>query len=294
MRVKPPPRTASHGDVEPVGDLLALPFRHQCLGSGNRRAPEPTAVEGSWPAVGRRTTKGELSFRSEVRGPMQHPSVGERGDRNLPLLRCLKTFGGGTPLDLGRVGGRRHRRRANVLASVVVQHGGAHVADIGPATPVGRSVHIGRRQADTHVMQVVGGRNLRHCYPGQCDNRMGERTRGVDRAQFWRLGPSTSSTVFGPGLTREHEVHGSTAPWIAFVQHGADRAISLVLVQHPDLVLPWFVRAEEWFGAGPALAWDTPRHLAHGQTLTTGLAGIAVDGALDADAAATLAERAWD
>ena len=111
---------------------------------------------------------------------------------------------------------------------------------------------------------------------------------------FWRLGPSTSSTVFGPGLTREHEVHGSTAPWIAFVQHGADRAISLVLVQHPDLVLPWFVRAEEWFGAGPALAWDTPRHLAHGQTLTTGLAGIAVDGALDADAAATLAERAWD
>lgn len=111
---------------------------------------------------------------------------------------------------------------------------------------------------------------------------------------FWRLGPSTSSTVFGPGLTREHEVHGSTAPWIAFVQHGADRAVTLVLAQHPDLVLPWFVRAEEWFGAGPALAWDTPRAITHGQKLTLGLAGIAVDGVLDADAAAELATRAWE
>ena len=111
---------------------------------------------------------------------------------------------------------------------------------------------------------------------------------------FWRLGPSTSSRVFGPGLTREHEVHGSTVPWIAFVQHGADRAVTLVLAQHPDLVLPWFVRAEEWFGAGPALAWDSPRSIAAGQRLTIGLAGVAVDGALDAHAAAELAARAWE
>lgn len=111
---------------------------------------------------------------------------------------------------------------------------------------------------------------------------------------FWRLGPSTTTTVFGPDVAGERAVHGSSLPWVAFVQHGVERAVTLILVQHPALVLPWFVRAEDWVGAGPALAWDAPRHVAAGDELALGLAGVAVDGALTESAAAELAARAWD
>lgn len=109
---------------------------------------------------------------------------------------------------------------------------------------------------------------------------------------FWRLADAGTGTpeVLSAGGRGESAAHGSTSPWVAYVQQHPTHATTTLLVQHGD-PLPWFVRAAEYPGAGPSLAWDTPRSIPAGGTFETGLRAVLVDRALGLDEAAALAER---
>lgn len=110
---------------------------------------------------------------------------------------------------------------------------------------------------------------------------------------FWRLGPATTTTVLAAHGEGADAVHGSLSPWVALVQHRGTRAATLVLAQRPDAVRPWFLRASDYPGAGPALAWDRPLVIPAGETLVVALGAALIDGALDADGAAAAAEAIW-
>lgn len=107
---------------------------------------------------------------------------------------------------------------------------------------------------------------------------------------FWRLPIAGRTEVLSAAGHGEEPAHGSTSPWVAYVQEHGDRWTTLVLVQ-PGEPLPWFVRAAEYPGTGPALAWDTPRTVPAGGTFETGLRAVLVDRALDLDEAASFAAR---
>jgi hypothetical protein len=88
----------------------------------------------------------------------------------------------------------------------------------------------------------------------------------------------------------EDVAHGPTSPWLAIsgVDSGG-RSASVVLAQ-PGPVLPWFVRAGEYLGAGPALAWERPCDVPAGGTIACALDPLVRDGPIEgAEHAAGLA-----
>ncbi|WP_421743162.1 DUF6807 family protein [Cellulomonas sp.] len=110
---------------------------------------------------------------------------------------------------------------------------------------------------------------------------------------FWRLPSADVTTVLGEGLVGEEAVHGSLSPWLAFVQRREVATTTVLLVQHPAVLRPWFARVAEYVGAGPALAWDRVVDVPDGGQLDVGLAAVVVDRALGADEAGHLAAQAW-
>ncbi|WP_420114411.1 DUF6807 family protein [Pseudactinotalea sp.] len=110
---------------------------------------------------------------------------------------------------------------------------------------------------------------------------------------FWRLGPATTTTVIGAHGEGADAVHGSISPWVAFVQHRGPRVATLVLAQDPEHVLPWFLRADDYVGAGPALAWSSPLRVPPGEILTVSLGAVMLDGAATAEEAEALAAQVW-
>jgi LacI family transcriptional regulator len=110
---------------------------------------------------------------------------------------------------------------------------------------------------------------------------------------FWRLPSADVTTVLGEGLVGEEAVHGSRSPWLAFVQRREVATTTVLLVQPPAQVRPWFARVAEYVGAGPALAWDRVVDVPADGRLDVGLAAVVVDRALGADEAAELAGSAW-
>ncbi|MBD5785422.1 PmoA family protein [Cellulosimicrobium terreum] len=107
---------------------------------------------------------------------------------------------------------------------------------------------------------------------------------------FWRLPIAQETSVLSAAGPGEDVAHGSTSPWVGFVQRHPTHSTTLLLVQH-DEPLPWFLRAAEYPAAGPALAWDAPRTIGAGSSVETGATAVIVDRALDLDEAAELAER---
>ncbi|GAA2822091.1 DUF6807 family protein [Kribbella solani] len=102
---------------------------------------------------------------------------------------------------------------------------------------------------------------------------------------FWRLplAPTTVLSADGSGLD---SAFGSSSRWLAFVQG----EVTLLLVQ-PGEVRPWFLRAEEYVGACPALAWDEPLTLQPNEELTLSLTALLLDRAVDLVEARRLAGR---
>jgi hypothetical protein len=79
---------------------------------------------------------------------------------------------------------------------------------------------------------------------------------------FWRAAPG-SPTVSNPDSTVEEEVNGSRAPWVALVGDGYTLVFEgLGPGDH------WFVRASEYPGVCVALAFEHPRVLQPGQSLS--------------------------
>lgn len=110
---------------------------------------------------------------------------------------------------------------------------------------------------------------------------------------FWRLPIAESTTVLSAAGTGETRAHGSTSPWVAFVQRQGGRSTTLLLVQ-PEQVRPWFLRSAEYPGACPALAWDAPLLVPDGGSVRLGLVAVLLDSALTGTAAAALAEHLTD
>lgn len=107
---------------------------------------------------------------------------------------------------------------------------------------------------------------------------------------FWRLPIAESTTVLSAAGTGETRAHGSTSPWVAFVQRQGGRSTTLLLVQ-PGQVRPWFLRSAEYPGACPALAWDAPLLVPDGGTVRLDLSAALLDTALTGEQAAALAGR---
>lgn len=110
---------------------------------------------------------------------------------------------------------------------------------------------------------------------------------------FCRLVSADSTEVLAADASSESDAHGSRSPWIAFGGRHGREWTSVVLVQDPGTdPLPWFVRVADYVGAGPSLAWDTPRVIAAGDALDIGLVMLVVDRRLTAQDAADLADLA--
>lgn len=106
---------------------------------------------------------------------------------------------------------------------------------------------------------------------------------------FWRLPIADETRVLSVAGEGETLAHGSSSPWLAFVQRHGDRPTTLVLAQ-PGTVRPWFVRSAEYPGACPALAWDAPLLVPDGGSVQVGLVAALFDAELGAAEAAAVAE----
>ena len=106
---------------------------------------------------------------------------------------------------------------------------------------------------------------------------------------FWRLPIADSTHVLSVGGEGETIAHGSSSPWIAYVQRHGERRTTLVLAQ-PGTVRPWFVRSAEYPGACPALAWDAPLVVPAGGAVQVGLVAALFDAELGSAEAAAVAE----
>ncbi|MEG3616068.1 DUF6807 family protein [Isoptericola haloaureus] len=110
---------------------------------------------------------------------------------------------------------------------------------------------------------------------------------------FWRLPLAHRTRVLSAEGEGEDLAHGSTSPWVAFVQRhrdarGEEHSTTTLLTQTSP-ARHWFLRAAEYPGACPALAWDTPLRVPAGGTVETGVVAALLDRELDIDAAAALA-----
>ncbi|PUB30285.1 LacI family transcriptional regulator [Promicromonospora sp. AC04] len=110
---------------------------------------------------------------------------------------------------------------------------------------------------------------------------------------FWRLPIAESTTVLSAAGTGESRAHGSTSPWVAFVQQHGGRSTTLLLVQ-PGQVRPWFLRSAEYPGACPALAWDAPLLVPDGGSVQLDLVAVLLDTELTVAGAETLAADLTD
>ncbi|WP_302182849.1 DUF6807 family protein [Microbacterium hominis] len=99
---------------------------------------------------------------------------------------------------------------------------------------------------------------------------------------FWRF-PHDIARVFSPAGTAERDIHGAATEWLAFAF--PERQTTVVLVQGGDEVMPWFVRVAEYLGAGPAIAWDEPRHIPEGGELHLEMTAFVIDELLATPAA---------
>lgn len=98
---------------------------------------------------------------------------------------------------------------------------------------------------------------------------------------FWRapLGPTPPECTGADGLRGEQALHGSRASWLALSgTTDADRRWTLLFCQPGPHIDPWFLRAEEYPGLGPALAWEERLPLPAGKILDRTLRTAVCDG----------------
>src|SRR5699024_8624972 len=97
---------------------------------------------------------------------------------------------------------------------------------------------------------------------------------------FWRLPDGDETRILVAEGQGEGLAHGSTGEAL-IVQRRHGRAwSSLVLVQDAETqgrVDPWFVRASDYVGIGPSLAWDQARDVARGESLEISLRMVMLD-----------------
>ena len=97
---------------------------------------------------------------------------------------------------------------------------------------------------------------------------------------FWRLPDGDETRILVAEGQGEGLAHGSTGETLVVQRRHGGSWSSLVLVQDAEVqgrVDPWFVRASDYIGIGPSLAWDDARDIAHGEALEISLRMILLD-----------------
>lgn len=96
---------------------------------------------------------------------------------------------------------------------------------------------------------------------------------------FWRFPVVEGVTIItadgGPA-------HGNRSPWLALT-YADDARPWTVLLRQPDAVVPWHVRAADYLGVCPAIAWDAPVRIARDHTLDLALDAVVLDRTLTRD-----------
>jgi LacI family transcriptional regulator len=108
---------------------------------------------------------------------------------------------------------------------------------------------------------------------------------------FWRLPSADTTLVLSEAGEGPDAAYGSMSPWLAFVQQRGDIVTTLLLAQPQEDQRPWFLRATDYVGAGPALAWQNTLALQPDQDLSLSLTALLLDHSVDLTEAADLAER---
>ncbi|WP_457967944.1 PmoA family protein [Arthrobacter sp. D1-29] len=112
---------------------------------------------------------------------------------------------------------------------------------------------------------------------------------------FWRFGACAGEPVIlsaaGHG---ESAAHGSTSSWLSISMRIDGAPVGVVLSQdvlEPRIhardgegLLPWFVRADGYLGAGPAVAWAEPARATSSRPLRLALNAVIHDGPVETSA----------
>ncbi|MCD4851694.1 PmoA family protein [Arthrobacter sp. AK01] len=98
---------------------------------------------------------------------------------------------------------------------------------------------------------------------------------------FWRLPVNASTRIFSSTAEGEPAVHGSVTPWLAWTGEFDGGPATLVFGAPAESPDPWFVRCSGYPAVGSALAWDTAKMLAAGESLTRSFTVWISDGTLD-------------
>lgn len=107
---------------------------------------------------------------------------------------------------------------------------------------------------------------------------------------FWRAPRGDGdTTVHGPGTTGADHLNGTTTPWLALRNNGPTPWTLIFINQAPQHD-PWFVRGDDYLGAGPALAWTKPLTAAPGEGPQRRIITVVADGDLSPRAIEGLVE----
>lgn len=104
---------------------------------------------------------------------------------------------------------------------------------------------------------------------------------------FWRFPCGSGDPVVLSGTgSGAAAAHGSLSPWLSVTMRVDGRPVSVLLSQDAGRLLPWFVRADGYLGAGPAVAWSEPAYVYPHAPLSLGLHAVIHDGAVKTPARA--------
>lgn len=96
---------------------------------------------------------------------------------------------------------------------------------------------------------------------------------------FWRFARGSGDPlILSEAGTGADAAHGSLSPWLSITMRINGERISVVLAQDRGHLLPWFIRADGYLGAGPAVAWALPAHVDRAAPLRLALHAVIHDG----------------
>lgn len=97
---------------------------------------------------------------------------------------------------------------------------------------------------------------------------------------FWRLPGADETRILVEGGEGEALAHGSTGEAVVVQRRHGGSWSTLVLVQDREAqgrVDPWFVRASDYVGIGPSLAWEHARDVPLGESLEISVRAVLLD-----------------
>ncbi|WP_189337657.1 DUF6807 family protein [Arthrobacter sp. AFG7.2] len=96
---------------------------------------------------------------------------------------------------------------------------------------------------------------------------------------FWRFPePTGQPLVLSDAGSGADAAHGSLSRWLSISMDLGGAAVTVVLGQDPDRLLPWFIRTEGYLGAGPSVAWTQAAVVDHNNPLKLALHAVIHDG----------------